>query len=170
MFGTYIYCKFAERIEDLCVSPCLYKVYLVCLRMPFSLFFFQYACRKEGMSQALFTMGIRNDLLLDVNQHRLLMCARMAKALEKGEVYLDATTHRMRWKLEKDGVVGNVFDSLDEMEDFLEHLLENRYKSDMCGLGNMDRRVKRRMNVIRERHRSRTNAVPMTFPSRINML
>ena len=113
-------------------------------------------------------METRNDLLLSETQHRLLMCMRMAKALGKGEVHLDATTHKMCWKLERHDMVSNVFYSIDEMENYLEHLLENRWRLGARGLGNMDPRVKRRLNVIQERHRSRTNGTPMTFPSRIN--
>lgn len=109
-------------------------------------------------------METRNEILLDENQHRLLMCCRMARALGVGEVYLDATTHKLYWVLEKDGRPVNRFRSMGEMEEHLEHLLENRSRTCCNGLGNMDRNVKRRMQVMK----TRTNVTPMLFHSRIN--
>ena len=114
------------------------------------------------------TMETANEILLDENQHRLLICHRMAKALGKGEIFLDATGHKMRWRIEKDDRTTNLFYSIEEMELYLERLLENRYKSSRLELSYIDPRVRRRMSVINERHRSRTNGVPMTFHSRIN--
>lgn len=112
-------------------------------------------------------MKTRNDLLLNETQHRLLMCCRMAKSLGQGEVFLDATTHKMSWHIGREGHPDKVFHSLDEMEEYLEHLLENRQRLSCNGLGNMDRNVKRRLTVIHERERSRTNGEPMTFSSKI---
>lgn len=106
--------------------------------------------------------------MLNENQHRLLMCMRMAKALGKGEIYLDATGHKMCWRMEADGRPSIVFHSIGEMEEYLEHLLENRWRSRHNHLGHTGREVKRRMIVVRERQRARTNGVPMMFPSRIN--
>lgn len=103
--------------------------------------------------------------MLDENQHRLLMCMRMAKALGGGEIYLDATTHKMHWRLEKNGRTTHCFHSLDEMEAHLEHLLENRSR---CGLGITDSNIQQRMHALEERRRYRTNGTPMLFHSRIN--
>ena len=103
--------------------------------------------------------------MLDENRHRLLMCMRMAKSLGAGMIYLDATTHRMHWKLEKEGHATRRFHSIDELEAHLEHLLENRSRT---GLGNICRTVKRRAHVISIRESARTNGTPMLFQSRIN--
>ena len=65
-----------------------------------------------------FFMENLSDIKLDINQYRLIMCMRMAKAMGKGEIYLDATTHRMRWRMENDGVTTGIFDSIDKMEEF----------------------------------------------------
>lgn len=108
----------------------------------------------------------KNDFLLDEFQHRLLMCMRMAKALRVGEVFLDSTTHKLHWVLEKDGRPVNRFQSMDEMEECLEHLLMNRSRTCRNGLGNMDRNVKRRMQIVQ----SRTNGTPMLFQSRTNSI
>lgn len=113
-------------------------------------------------------MGTLNEIKLDVNQYRLLVCMRMAKSLGKGEVYLDATSHKMCWKLEKDDRVSGRFHSIDDLESYLEHLLENRSYLSPNGLGNMHPSVRRRMKVVKEREYARTNHVPMTFHSRIN--
>lgn len=110
-------------------------------------------------------METRNELLLNENQHRLLMCMRMAKALGVGEIYLDATTHKMHWRLEKEGHSTRRFYSIEEMETHLEHLLENRSR---VGLTGMTPCMKRRAKVMSERQRSRTNGTPMLFQSRIN--
>lgn len=113
-------------------------------------------------------METLNEIRMDENQYRLLMCMRMAKSLGKGEVYLDATSHKMCWKLEKDDRVSGRFYSIDELESYLEHLLENRSYLAPNGLGNMHSSVRRRMKVVKERKYARTNHVPMTFHSRIN--
>lgn len=113
-------------------------------------------------------METLNEIKLDVNQHRLLMCMRMAKSLGKGEVYLDATSHKMCWKLEEDDRVSSRFRSIDELERYLEHLLEVRIRIDPKGLDNIHPSVRRRMEVVKERKYARTNHVPMTFHSRIN--
>ena len=94
----------------------------------------------------------------------------MAKAMGKGEIYLDATTHRMRWRMEKDGVTTGIFDSIDKMEEYLEHLLENRSRLASDRLDNIHPAVKRRLGVIMERNCSRTNGRSMTFNSRINRM
>lgn len=117
---------------------------------------------------AFFAMETKEELCTEETTHRLLMCMRMAKALEKGEIYLDATTSVMFWRLEKEGRTVNTFHSIDEMESYFEHLLENRWRLDGRNLRNMDQRVKRRMMVMNERHDARTNGRPMTFHSRIN--
>lgn len=113
-------------------------------------------------------METLNEIRMDENQSRLLMCMRMAKHLGKGEVYLDATSHKMCWKLEKDDRVSGRFYSIGELESYLEHLLENRSYLAPNGLGNMHSSVRRRMKVVKERKYARTNHVPMTFHSRIN--
>ena len=107
-------------------------------------------------------METMNELLLDVNQHRLLMCCRMAKALDKGEVFLNAATHKMHWCLEKDGRVTNIFHSMEEMESYLEHLLDNRSRIGIT------KEVARRADVVRKRREYRTNGRPMLFSSRTN--
>lgn len=111
-----------------------------------------------------------SDIRLDVNQHRLIMCMRMAKAMGKGDIYLDATTHRMCWRMENSGVTTGVFDSIDKMEEYLEHLLENRSRLASDRLDCMHPAVRRRLGVITERNRSRTNGRSMTFNSRINRM
>lgn len=112
-------------------------------------------------------METKNDLLLNETQHRLLMCCRMAKSLGQGDIFLDATTHKMCWHIEREGHPDKIFHSLDEMEEYLEHLLMNRQRMSCNGLGNMDRTVKRRMNVIKIRERNRTTGEPMVFFSKI---
>ena len=106
--------------------------------------------------------------MLNENQHRLLMCCRIAKALDKGEIYLDATGPRMFWRLEKDERTINVFHSIDEMECYLEHLLESRNRTNRPKYGTMDSSIKRRTNIIYERHESRMTGKPMLFQSQIN--
>lgn len=114
--------------------------------------------------RAHFIMETKNDILLDVNQHRLLMCCRMAKALGKGEVYLNASSHKMYWFMEKDDRITGMFHSIDEMEEYLEHLLENRSRIGLT------REVDRRLSVIKERREHRTNGHAMLFPSRANRM
>lgn len=104
----------------------------------------------------------RNEIMLDENQHRLLVCHRMAKALGVGEVHPDLTTHRLHWRIEKNGVCRERFYSIEELESYLEHLLENCLKT-KGGCGKMHLSVKLRANVISERERSRTNGTPMMF-------
>ena len=111
----------------------------------------------------------RNEITLDENRHRLLVCHRMAKALGVGEIYLGLTTHRPHWRIEKNGVCHERFHSIEELESYLEHLLESRSKS-KGGCGNMHLSVKLRANVISERKRSRINGAPMMFHSRINRM
>ena len=112
----------------------------------------------------IFIMETRNDILLDVNQHRLLMCCRMAKALGKGDIYLNATSHKKYWYMEKDERITGIFHSIDEMEEFLEHLLENR---STVGL---TREISRRSSLVRERRAARTNGRSMLLSSRINRM
>ena len=95
------------------------------------------------------------------------MCCRMARALDKGEIFLDVTGS-MRWRLEKDGTTCNIFYSLDEMEQYFEHLIESRFRFSKLDLGYMDSRIRRRLSVIKQRHDLRTNGTPMTFSSSIN--
>lgn len=71
----------------------------------------------------------------------------------------------MYWYIERKGRPDLVFHSVAEMEEYLEHLLENRIRSSRTGLGNMDPNIKRRAAVIRERQRARTKAEPMMFHS-----
>ena len=113
-------------------------------------------------------MESRNDLMLNENQHRLLMCCRMARALGKGEIHLDATGAKMFWRMEKDGRTLNIFHSINEMESSLEHMLENRFKHENVGNKGLDPRLRRRLEIIHTRHKSRTNDRPMVFSSRTN--
>ena len=92
------------------------------------------------------------------------MCCRMAKALGKGEIYLNATTHKMYWYMEKDDRVTGVFRSMDEMEEYLEHLLESRNR---VGL---PKEVERRSTLILKRKDARTNGCAMLLSSRINRM
>lgn len=101
---------------------------------------------------------------MDVNQHRLLMCCRMAKALGKGEIYLNAATHKMYWYMEKDDRITGIFRSMDEMEEYLEHLLENRSRA------GLPKEVARRSTLILKRKDARTNGYAMLLPSRINRM
>ena len=113
-------------------------------------------------------METREEILQEENRHRLEMCARMAKSLKQGDVVLDATGHRMYWRIDRKGKPSLRFDSIKEMESFLEHILENRGSGSTNGLGNMDNCVKRRFYVIRQRELSRTNGMPMMLSSRLN--
>lgn len=113
-------------------------------------------------------METKEELMLDENQYRLLMCMRMAKALGLGEIYLDATLHRMHWRMEKDGRVTDVFHSLDEMEVHLERLLENRCRLKPFLAKNMSPQLRRRYETVSLRHSYRTNGTPLVFQSRIN--
>lgn len=119
--------------------------------------------RRTGYGQ-YFVMETSNDILLDVNQHRLLMCCRMAKALGKGEIHANTTTHKTYWYMEKDDRITGVFHSMEEMEEYLEHLLENR---SMAGL---PKEVARRSSLIMKRKDARTNGCAMLLPSRINRM
>lgn len=74
----------------------------------------------------------------------------------------------MCWKIERDEQVTGVFYSIDEMETYLERLLEYRYHYGPNGLGNMSPPVKLRMDVVNERLRAQTNGQPMTFYSKVN--
>lgn len=113
-------------------------------------------------------METSKEILLDENQFRLLMCCRMAKSLGQGDVFLDATGHKMFWRIDREGKPSLRFDSITEMEGFLEHLLESRCNASSHGLGNMDGSVKRRMSIIRQRNISRTNGTPMMLSSKLN--
>ena len=108
------------------------------------------------------------DIMLDENQHRLLMCCRMAQALGQGDIFLDATGYRLCWRMERKGKATNVFYSIDEMECYLEHLLENRWRVGVLGKCATDAEVKRRLDIIKERHSSRTSGERMTLFSRAN--
>lgn len=109
-------------------------------------------------------METKNDLLLDENQHRLLMCCRMAKVLGKGNIYLNATTHKMHWYMEKGDRITGVFHSISEMEEYLEHLLENRSKIGLT------KEFERRNSVIRGRRNARTKGTPILSSSKINRM
>lgn len=110
-----------------------------------------------------------NRVLLDIDQYRLLMCCRMAKSLLAGEVFIDATTHKMKWYIERKEKPDFVFSSLDEMEEYLEHLLMNRKCYSIHGLAHMNPEVKKRASVINERRRAQTKQEPMMFYSKINV-
>ena len=122
--------------------------------------------RQGGADFFLYVMETKNEIMLDESQHRLLMCMRMAKALDKGEIFLDATGPRMCWRMGKEDGPDVVFRSIGEMEGYLEHLLENRWR--LGHAVNADRGMARRMAVINERRKARTNGTAMTFPSCIN--
>lgn len=111
-------------------------------------------------------MENRNELMLDENQHRLLMCGRMAKALDKGEIYLDATGAKMFWRLEKNGRTSNIFHSIDEMEFHLECLLESSVR--LNGQKGIGPRMRRRADIVFKRHDNRINGTPMMFHSSIS--
>ena len=119
--------------------------------------------RRTGYGR-YFAMETSNDILLDVDQHRLLMCCRMAKALGKGEIHANTTTHKTYWYMEKDDRVTGVFRSMDEMEEYLEHLLESRNR---VGL---PKEVERRSTLILKRKDARTNGCAMLLSSRINRM
>lgn len=114
-------------------------------------------------------METKNDLMLDETQHRLVMCCRMAKALGKGEVFLDLTTPRMCWRIEKNDKVLQTFHSIDDMEEFLENLLEKRYRTNFMR-SQLEPQVARRLNVVEIRKNMRTTGAPMTFHSKVNTL
>lgn len=118
---------------------------------------------------SLLSMVTKNEIMFDENQHRLLMCLRMAKSLGQGEVCLDLTTHKPHWRIEKNGVCHERFYSIGDMEEYLEHLLENLPNAPQ-GYCRMSSEVKLRASVVRRRKRFRTNGEPMTFPSRINVM
>lgn len=130
---------------------------------------FQYTHASKGCVRTFILNTVEtNEILLDENQHRLLICCRMAKALGKGEVILDATSHKMCWRMERGDAVTGVFHSQDEMEEYLEHLLENRSKLSHNRLGNTHPAVKRRAQVINERRRAALEGDNMSFHSCIN--
>lgn len=106
-------------------------------------------------------------MMLDENQHRLLMCCRISKALNMGDIYLDATYPKMRWRIERGERPNLHFSSIDEMEEYLEHLLENHSvaSGNSC---NMDPDVRRRARIVLERKKVRTFGGAMLFPSKIN--
>ena len=105
--------------------------------------------------------------MLKENQHRLVMCGRMAKALDKGEIYLDVTGPRMCWRIEKEEKVIHTFHSLDDMEEFLECLLEKKFSMGTSRL-NLEPQITRRLNVIHKKRNLRTNGTPMVFRSKVN--
>lgn len=105
--------------------------------------------------------------MLDENQHRLLMCCRMSRALDLGNVYLDATCPKMRWRIERKGRPHLYFSSIDEMEEHLEYLLEHHPRASK-GFCNMGAEVKRRGRIVLARKNARTIGGAMVFPSRIN--
>lgn len=111
-------------------------------------------------------MENRNELMLDENQHRLLMCCRIAKALDKGEIYLDATGTKMFWRLEKNDRTSNIFHSIDEMEQHLECLLESAVR--LNGRRGLSPSIKRRADIVFKRHDYRSNGVPMMFQSSVS--
>lgn len=113
-------------------------------------------------------MNEGNYFTLNEEQHRLLMCHRIIDALALGELYPSKTASGMAWRLEKEGRTSNIFYSLDELELYLEQLLENRYRANNYDLNHMDSTIRRRISVIQERHHSRTHGQVMTFHSRIN--
>jgi len=92
----------------------------------------------------------------------------MAKAIGWGDVCPDVTTHKMRWRIERNGHTKDVFCSLDEMEFQLEHLLEDRCRLNPTLERDMLPSLKRRREAIRQRRIQRTNGGPMMFQSRIN--
>ena len=113
-------------------------------------------------------METKNELMLGKNQYRLLMCSRMARLLGKGEIYLDATGPKMFWRMKKAGRTSNVFHSIDEMEFYLECLMESRVRLSPGVVKTLKPEVARRRDVIVDRHNHRTNGSPMVFSSRIN--
>lgn len=122
---------------------------------------------QQGLMQVFVKMGNNNDLMLKENQHRLVMCGRMARALNKGDIYLDITGPRMRWRIEKEDKVTHTFHSLDDMEEFLEYLLEKAFDRG-SGRLNLEPQVIRRLNVIHAKRNFRTNGTPMVFRSKVN--
>ena len=115
-------------------------------------------------------MESRNDLMLDENQHRLLMCYRMAKVLSGREIYLDATGLRMFWRLEKNGRTTNIFHSIDDMEHHLECLMESRSRLRPETCSELEPEVIRRLDVVFNRQTSRTKGMPILFSSKINRM
>lgn len=113
-------------------------------------------------------MKTSNGIRLDEEGYRLLMCHRLAISLGKGDIIPEVTPDGLCWRMEQEGQVTGIFYGIAEMESFLEHLLEERYRTNPGRLGNTDPKVKRRMEVILERQRARTKGEAMTFYSRIN--
>lgn len=107
-------------------------------------------------------------ITLNEEQYRLLMCHRMIHALDLGQLYPSKAASGIAWSLEKDGSTRNIFYSLDELELYLEQLLETKYRASSYDLSHMDSTIRRRLSVINERHHSKANGQRMTFHSRIN--
>lgn len=108
-----------------------------------------------------------NANFLKEEQHRLLLCYRMARSLGMGEVIIDLTTHKCRWLIMKNDEVKKVCHSLTELEQYLETAFENRYRG-LDNYGNMNPALRLRHRSIAERRRSTDTGTPMTFRSRIN--
>lgn len=107
------------------------------------------------------------EMMLDENQHRLLMCCRISKALNMGDIYLDATCPKIRWRIERGERPHLHFSSIDKMEEYLERLLENHSVAS-GNSSNMDPDVRRRSQILLARRKARTIGGEMVFPSRIN--
>lgn len=102
----------------------------------------------------------------NVDVHRIVMCQRMCRSLELGEIFLDLTSHKTKWSIRKNDEVRNTFHSLDEMEDYMEELMSRRFS--IANLGNMSFPLKLRMNTIHARAKAEKTGLPVTFASRSN--
>lgn len=107
----------------------------------------------------------KEELMTEENRHRIVICHRMASALELGEVYLDLAGHRMGWRIEKEGRPDKYFETLDEMEHYLEGLLENRCRVSKPVLHDS---VRRRMDYLSAKKASQVSDRPILLRSKIN--
>lgn len=67
-----------------------------------------------------------NFILLNEEQYRLLVCIRLTRILGLGEIVIDITTHRVLFTIEKRNLRTYEFCSLEKLETFLEHTLEQK--------------------------------------------
>lgn len=103
-----------------------------------------------------------NSFLLNEEQHRLLMCVRIAHALDLGEVVIDLTTHHILFTLEKKDIRTYTFRSIEALEAFLEQTLEKKFES-----RNRNLQISIRSEVISIRNESMRTGEKMILRSRM---
>lgn len=123
---------------------------------------------KDGGIDAFFCFTIENknmkdnSFLLNEEQHRLLMCVRIAHALDLGEVVIDLTTHHTLFTIEKGDIRTYTFRSIEALEAFLEQTLEKKFESK-----NRNMQIFIRSKVISIRNKSMRTGEKMILKSRV---